>query len=463
MSNTTNENTFGIKSYGDRKVFVPMSIDQNSTSRVGYFFSPFKSVVMVGSFVPIIPFTFYAYSTSNDNWLVFAVSAVIYLIIYSFILRFIVFEERRLKKMLKNLEEHKISKSDYFWGIDEIDNDGVIHYRYNVGLKKAVIVKVCRGSTVGKGDNFESDYSDSNLKFVRGLLQGKFEFMRYSRLETRELPPGLKDYIRRLEKIEDEAQRTVMRMNIDTMSTFVKDNKKVISDYYVIYNTDVRLMKTFRLLIRDLIISSFGQEVYFKGTHILDVDEVVQFIAETLNVKTVNRRGYFDNIDAEFEDYGEVFRLIDSDGEELNVDFGDTFGRDGYVLRGKVGRSIDDLEKDLDRVSERENQRKKYREEQLRKQEERKNLRNKNNTSDNEIVDTQKESVIFEEDDTEYEEEIVYIDEDGNEIPFDGEDTDVEVIYVEETEPTEAKKLTSSNHKDDLTIDDDVDLFSLDD
>lgn len=332
-----------------KRIFIPMSIDQTSTQRPGYFFSPLKSFILIGGFIPGVVWSMFLYSSSK-SYVGLVVGIVTFLIVYIYVVRFLVFEERRLKKMLKSLEENKISRNEYFWGIDEIDEEGVIHYRYNVGkLKKAVIVKVVRGSRVGVPDEFEEKFKACNLKFVRGLLKQNFSFMKYTKLEKKQMPEGIKDYIKRLEGVKDEAQRAVMKLNIDTISNFIKDYKSVVVDYYVVYNTDLRLMKSFKNVVRDTMLSAYGNEVYFRGTKILSRDEVWDFLAEVLNVKALDKRGYYNIEDYKFEDFAQVFRLFDANGNEILIDIEKEVEEKSRsrISGTRRGKTIEELEEEM--------------------------------------------------------------------------------------------------------------------
>lgn len=407
------------------KVFIPMSIDQNSTEKSGYFSSPLKTLVAVGSFIPGLVFVFFAYSSSGDSYAVMGLAALIFMIVYVYILRFIVFEERRLKKMLKSLDENKISSSEYFWGIHEIDRDGVIHYKYNTGLKKSVIVKVSRGSMVGVPGNFGDRFKEANLKFVRGLLSQGFSYTKYTKLEKKQVPEGLIDYSKRLEMISDEAQRAVMKLNIDTISNFAKDFKSVVTDYYVIYNTDMRLMNTFRSVVRDTMVGAYNNEVYFRGTDILNDDEVADFLSDVLNIKSVQKKGYYNDNDYEFEDFGKVYRIFDSQGIELFMD-----------LEKEVA------EKSKSRL--REDRRKSKTLEELEKE-----------MYENGELEEEVEVIYLDEGDdladfNEDEYDIVYVDENGNEI----------IDYIDEEEKVR-NKIVKQDEKVDYDLDG-LDLFSID-
>jgi hypothetical protein len=407
------------------KVFIPMSIDQNSTEQSGYFSSPMKTLIAIGSFIPGVIFVFFAYSSSGDSYAIMGLSAVMFLFVYSYILRFLVFEERKLKKMMKSLDENKISNSEYFWGIHEIDLDGVIHYKYNTGLKKAVIVKVSRGSTVGVSSDFHSRFKECNLKFSRSLLSQGFSYTKYTKLEKKQVPEGLLDYSKRLEMIEDEAQRAVMKLNIDTISTFTKDFKSVVSDYYVVYNTDMRLMNTFRSVVRDTMVSSYGNEVYFRGTNILNDDETADFLSEILNIKSVNKKGYYNLEEYTFEDFGEVYRVFDSEGRELYMDLEkEVAEKSKSRIREdrRKGKSLDELEREI--LEERDNEKE-------------------------EVIYLDEDTDLSDYNDDEY--DIVYVDEDGNEI----------LDYVEKEEEVRNKIIRQDERVNyDL---EGLDLFSVDD
>lgn len=335
----------------DGKIFIPMSIDQNSTVKSSYFMSPMKMAVAMIMLIPGILLGFYAYTETGNNWSAMLITVLIYLFLYSFLIRFFVLEEIKLKKMLKTLESNKISKSDYFWGIEEIDDTGVIHYRYNNGLKKAVVVKVSRGSLIGKPEDFFDRHYEYTLKFVRSLLRNNFSYMKYSKLEPNTMPEGIKEDIKLMALMKDEAQKTVVRMNLDAVSKFTKNNKSVIVDYYVIYNKDIRLMKTFKTIVRDILENSFQGEVYFRDSKMLDTNEITEFISDVLNIRTVSKKGYYDSDSINFDDFGEVFRLFDSQGNEVDFDFdNEILSRNkSDVIEGKQGRSLESIEDEMKR------------------------------------------------------------------------------------------------------------------
>lgn len=302
------------------KIFIPMSIDQNSTTRAGYFFSPFKSFIMIGGFIPGIPWVMYAYSSSGDNIWGLVIGLVTFLITHFYLVRFVVFEERRLKRMMRTLDENKRSGVDHFWGIDEIEDDGVIRYKYSLGLRKAVIVKVVRGSTVGVANDFKDRYKYSNLTFTRDLLRQRFGYMKYTKLERVDLPEGIRDYNARVAKIEDENVKRVLMLNLKTIANFTKEYKSVVVDYYVVSASDPKLLSSFKPLVHDIMTKAYGGEVYFRGTKILDKSEVVQFLNDTLYVKGVRAEGYQAIENYSFGDFGSVFRAFDQAGREVLFD-----------------------------------------------------------------------------------------------------------------------------------------------
>lgn len=338
------------------KIFIPMSIDQNSTTRAGYFFSPFKSFIMIGGFIPGVPWVMYAYSSSGDNIWGLVIGLVTFLIAHFYLVRFVVFEERRLKKMMRTLDENKRSGVDHFWGIDEIEDDGVIRYKYSLGLRKAVIVKVVRGSTVGVADDFKDRYKYSNLTFTRDLLRQRFGYMKYTKLERVDLPEGLRDYNARVAKIEDENVKRVLMLNLKTIANFTKEYKSVVVDYYVVSASDPKLLSSFKPLVHDIMTKAFGGEVYFRGTRILDKSEVVQFLNDTLYVKGVRADGYQAVENYSFGDFGSVFRAFDQVGREVMFDIENSSKPSKpVVLNGKRNETtLDDLLKQIE--EEKENQ-----------------------------------------------------------------------------------------------------------
>ena len=336
------------------KIFIPMSIDQNSTTRAGYFFSPFKSFIMVGGFIPGVPWVMYAYSSSGDNIWGLVIGLVTFLIAHFYLIRFVVFEERRLKRMMRTLDENKRSGVDHFWGIDEIEDDGVIRYKYSLGLRKAVIVKVVRGSTVGVASDFKDRYKYSNLTFTRDLLRQSFGYMKYTKLERVELPEGIKDYNARVAKIQDENVKRVLLLNLKTIANFTKEYKSVVVDYYVVSASDPKLLSSFKPLVHDIMTKAFGGEVYFRGTRILDKTEVVQFLNDTLYVKGVRADGYQAVENYDFSAFGSLFRAFDDGGKEVLFDLEESFSKSsGPVVKSRSKEpTLDDLLKEIEAEEE---------------------------------------------------------------------------------------------------------------
>lgn len=409
------------------KVFIPMSIDQNSTVQTGYFTSPMKSFLIIGSLIPGIPLSFYAYSSSGDSYIGMSIAVVFYLIIYVYILRFLVFEELKLKKMLKVLDENKISSSEYFWGISKIDPDGVIHYRYNIGIRKSVVVKVTRGSMVGVSSDFSSRFKECNLNFVRSIISQGFTYQKYTKLEKKQLPEGLEYYSSLLEKMPDDERKSLMRLNIDTVSNFTKSFKSVVTDYYVIYTEDIRIMNSFYGVVRDTLNSSYGNEVYFNGSKILDDDEVSSFIAEVLNLRYINKKGYYNVEDYDYKDFGTVYRVFDSSGREVFYDLEKEFIEisNSKLKFDRRGKTLAELEKELESKKEVEE------EVEITYLDEDENIEDIEDLGDGDY-------------------EIMYVDEDGNEI--------LDYSEVEEARNTVVRQDERSKY--DL---EGIDLFSVED
>lgn len=328
------------------KIFIPMSIDQNSTTREGYFASPLKMAVAIVGIIPGIPWSLYALKVSNDSVQVLIIAILVYAFLYSYLIRYFVFEERRLKRMMKTLDRNKVSRADYFWGIDEIDPKGVIKYKYSTGLRRAVVVKVTRGSAVGVPDSFEDNFKELNLKFTRNLLSQGFSFMKYTKMETKQLPEGLSDCFRRMEKIKDKGQKSIMKLNLETISGFTKDYKSVVVDYYVVSNSNLRLLSSFRSLVEDAVRTTYGNDTYFRGTSLLNEGEVVEFIEDVSYIKGVTSEGYYEVEDRKFEEYGKVFRVFDESDTEVYLDLDEAINEPLVVANRGRGKTLDEIEQE---------------------------------------------------------------------------------------------------------------------
>src|SRR5699024_3741751 len=99
---------------------------------------------------------------------------VIYAIGYTYVLRFFVFEEMKLRKMVKDVDDNKISGIEHFWGIDKIgggeEDDGMNYYSLKdnySGSARGLLVVMDKGSTVGVPEGHFESYRRTKEQFLR--------------------------------------------------------------------------------------------------------------------------------------------------------------------------------------------------------------------------------------------------------------------------------------------------------
>ena len=161
-----------------KKLFMPLSIEQQSTSRKNYFFTTKKGIMLLFIILPSILWVPRMASLTPGSIKGLLIGLFTYVIFFTLFIRFVIFEEATWKKIFNERERYKLSSHKYFWGIDRIDNTGLIHYRYSVvgGVKNAVIVKLIQGYDVGRGENYHDRFRYSVRVFMHELLREGYSF-----------------------------------------------------------------------------------------------------------------------------------------------------------------------------------------------------------------------------------------------------------------------------------------------
>ena len=311
-----------------KKIFIPLSIEQQSVSRKSYFFTSKKGIMTLFIILPSVLWVPYMASKTPGSVKGLVIGVLIYVVFCILFVRFIVFEEKTWKKIFNERENNKLSSYKYFWGIDRVDNSGLIHYRYSVvgGVKNAVIVKIIQGYSVGRDENYETMYKRGVQNFFHELLEEGYTYKRYIQLDKKGVPEGIKKLYESANNFKDPLLKEVSLEHINHLAYRSKMSKTVVVNYIVIYvDKAIKLRKIYNEvenLVKDL--RNLG---YFKACEILDKNEVENYLIDHLNISTFPSDMGKYNFD-EFSKYGDIIRIFNDNGNEEwseGIDFKNIF------------------------------------------------------------------------------------------------------------------------------------------
>lgn len=307
-----------------KKNKIPLSIERTEVSAYNYFFNEKKMIALIATFIGGAILTFLLVKMLSAMvingmayGMVIGITATV--VAYFFIFRFVVFEEKRQRRLLKKLQDEQLSAYDSFWEISTIDKDsGLIHFRPDGDkIKKAVVIEVTRGSIVARNAKFYEYYQKTLTLFKRDLLTEGYKIRQYSMAKTGSIPENLQHLIDKANAIKNPKARQVAIMYTDNLLSKVKLSKAIEVDYYMIYCDQYYKMREFHQTVRRIMLSNFESN-FFKDKQILDRQGVMQFFAEVLQVKAFPIIDQ--NATVPFSEYGEVVRAFDDADNELFIE-----------------------------------------------------------------------------------------------------------------------------------------------
>lgn len=305
-------------------MYIPLSVDNVSVSKQSYFLSNRKVVEMAIWVVPYL-IMLLPLLRSGIRVLPLIIVTLGYAFAYTYVIRFRILEERRLKKMVGDLDANRFSGIDYIWGINKIgssrDDDGVIYYeRTGSSPIQGVVVSFDRGSTVAVSPNTYRNFRKVKADFLRKLAKIKCNF-HWREMPVREvIPNALIAYINTLQKMDNEAYRNLLRLQIEINRTYIQGAEQRYNDYIVITSDRVQVNRRIKQAIQEIITETLGNSEtgYIQKARILNKNEVEAFFGDLLMVNTVNsdivRKG---QLERDFEYYAEVTQIVDKKGREV--------------------------------------------------------------------------------------------------------------------------------------------------
>lgn len=319
----------------DKKMYVPLSIDTVEAERMNYFFSNQKMIYAVVAFLPLF-ILLYPLIDGGVSILPLIIVVAVYLFGYTYFFRFIIFEEKRLRNMVRELDANRVSGVDHFWGIDKIGggetDDGMIYYAYkgsSKGTTRGLVIKFDRGSTVGVPYGHYKNFRKTKQNFMRKLHTSGFDFQWYELQKKPELQDSLIDYADKLSQIGNEYHQKLLKLQLNIQVVFSMSADQRYEDYIVVKRSN--FSKDFKLLLESIIDETLGQNGYIVNPHVLNKREVEGFFKNYLMIDSLDSDSIRKSVDIEpFENFAKVHRLVDGKGQEVPIQFIDDLDIDVY-------------------------------------------------------------------------------------------------------------------------------------
>lgn len=298
------------------KVFIPLSIESTSVKRQNYFTSGSKGLVLVLSIVPAFIWIPYLTSlTKGSIWGMIA-GTLSYLIVFSFVLRFAIFEEPRFRQIFYSLNENKVSSYKYFWGIDRIDDSGIIHYSYEGKntIRKAFVIKLIRGNIVGKGPSYSVNFRETMRRLKSFALSKEVTIEEIQLPSNKGTPENIKNMYRNVKKIKNAKAKELAQDHVNNIAFMARHSQQLETVYLVIIFEDALKFKFMESISKQLV-SIAKNSGHFKIAKQIEKHEVENFIEDYLAIRGIKSFEFPSNIKP-FKDYCTVEKLYDKEGNE---------------------------------------------------------------------------------------------------------------------------------------------------
>ncbi|MGN4723845.1 hypothetical protein ACTFR8_22720 [Bacillus cereus group sp. MYBK15-3] len=307
------------------KMFVPLSIDNVDTERNSYFASNKK---MVGVFFAILPYVglLSIFMKLGAGIIPIVVMTGIYLFIFSFFIRYWVFEEVRLRKMVQEKDDNVISGVSHFWGTDKVGSgerdDGLIYYqREGAKLKRGLVVYFDRRSNVGVPEGHYEQYRKTKNEFLRELYTRGMDFQWYEVQRKPEMSKTLTRYADILNDEPREAMRMLAKLQLNINSMYTMDAEQRYVDYIVVTNTRFVTMKRFKKMLNDILTLTLKSNGYLGDVKICSKEEVDKFYETIYMLNSFNSSYIRKSVDMQpFNKFAKLKRLIGEDGQAIPIE-----------------------------------------------------------------------------------------------------------------------------------------------
>ena len=277
-------NTKRREKYTDRNnnMFIPMNVEGGVQS--DSFFTSNKLLALILIFIGFVVDLAFVSSKGFNGFGKFLFLGG-YIVLSTFVIRYIVFEEKFYYKMYKLLKQYEICDPGLFWNIisiKETDEGATINYADG---KVGVLISVERDTITGKESSFRETHYDALSDFFRDLAQNSLSFVIMNIMETAGKDERLTTLNKLTTKSDNPNINTLMTLQIGHINNLAKKSLYE-KDYYLIYTLDLTREDTLISTINECVLNLLDGA--FIGYSIIGIKGISEFVRDRHNVKYFN-------------------------------------------------------------------------------------------------------------------------------------------------------------------------------
>ena len=278
------------------RMFIPMNVEGGGYDE-NFFSTP--KLITAGLLVLVLVILI-ATLVSPDNRLSVlgkVLTVLLYLFIASFVVRYVIFEERYYFKMYKKMLANQNPTTAVFWRIAAIRDTvrgGIL--RYSDG-KYGAILKLERDSIIGKNSEFRESHFDALSDFYKELALRKLAFVQLNMMERADNDSRIPALDTLILNEPNANLKKVLQLELG----YIKNRSRETlyeTDYILVYTTKLERVDG---LISDLqACASILLDGAYSGFEILGQREIIDLHKEIFGI------GYFNLSEASINTFNEV-------------------------------------------------------------------------------------------------------------------------------------------------------------
>ena len=278
------------------RMFIPMNVEGGGYDE-NFFSTPKLITVGLLVLVLVILIATLASPENRLSALGKVLAIVFYLFIASFVVRYVIFEERYYFKMYKKMLANQNPTTAVFWRIAAIRDTvrgGIL--RYSDG-KYGAILKLERDSIIGKNSEFRESHFDALSDFYKEIALRKLAFVQLNMMERADNDSRIPALDTLILNEPNANLRKVLQLELG----YIKNRSRETlyeTDYILVYTTKLERVDS---LISDIqSCASILRDGAYIGFEILGQREIIDLHKEIFGI------GYFNLSEASINTFNEV-------------------------------------------------------------------------------------------------------------------------------------------------------------
>lgn len=278
------------------RMFIPMNVEGGGYDE-NFFNTPKLITVGLLVLVLVILIATLASPENRLSALGKVLAIVFYLFIASFVVRYVIFEERYYFKMYKKMLANQNPTTGVFWRIAAIRDTvrgGIL--RYSDG-KYGAILKLERDSIIGKNSEFRESHFDALSDFYKEIALRKLAFVQLNMMERADNDSRIPALDTLILNEPNANLRKVLQLELG----YIKNRSRETlyeTDYILVYTTKLERVDS---LISDIqSCASILLDGAYSGFEILGQREIIDLHKEIFGI------GYFNLSEASINTFNEV-------------------------------------------------------------------------------------------------------------------------------------------------------------